>query len=377
MICELIKNGKKVGITALSHKVIRNLLEEVVAAARENGLADFRCMQKVTDKSETASPSIKETQDNGEALKTLQTGEIKVLGGTGWLWSREDLCDAVDVLFVDEAGQMSLANVLAVAHGARSVVLLGDPQQLEQPLKGNHPDGAEVSALDHLLAGAKTVAPDRGLFLAETWRLHPAICSFTSELFYERRLQSRVGLERQCIDGHPWLGHHGLWFVPVDHEGNQNTSPEEVEQVAQLAESLLKPQVTWTDKEGRSRRLELKDILIVSPYNAQVFDIAGRIPGARVGTVDKFQGQEAPVVIYSLTTSSPEDAPRGMEFLYSLNRLNVATSRARALCIVVGSPRLLEPECRSPRQMQLANALCRYLEMAQTSTGKALPRPAS
>jgi superfamily I DNA and/or RNA helicase len=104
--------------------------------------------------------------------------------------------------------------------------------------------------------------------------------------------------------------------------------------------------------------------LIVSPYNAQVSDIANRITDARVGTVDKFQGQEAPVVIYSLTTSSPEDAPRGMEFLYSLNRLNVATSRARALCILVGSPRLFEPECRSPRQMQLANALCRYWEMS-------------
>jgi uncharacterized protein len=151
----------------------------------------------------------------------------------------------------------------------------------------------------------------------------------------------------------------------VEHEGNQNASPEEVDQIAELVESLLKPEINWVDKDGKSRRLRLDDILIVSPYNAQVSDIASRINGARVGTVDKFQGQEAPVVIYSLTTSSPEDAPRGMEFLYSLNRLNVATSRARALCILVGSPRLFTPECRSPRQMQLANALCRYQEMAQ------------
>ena len=142
---------------------------------------------------------------------------------------------------------------------------------------------------------------------------------------------------------------------------------EEIEQIAELVESLLEPGVIWTDRSGTTRRLRLGDILIVSPYNAQVSDIANRITNARVGTVDKFQGQEAPVVIYSLTTSSPEDAPRGMEFLYSLNRLNVATSRARALCILVGNPRLFEPECRSPRQMQLANALCRYWEMARVA----------
>jgi|SRR5579859_400724 len=368
IICELVQEGKKVGITALSHKVIRNLLEEVAEAARESGMANFCCMQKVNEKSEVPSSCIKETKDNAEALEALQTGEINVMGGTGWLWSREEFFEAVDVLFIDEAGQMSLANVVAVAQAAKSIVLLGDPQQLEQPLKGSHPDGAEVSALQHLLGDAKTIPPDRGLFLPETYRLHPAICSFTSELFYEERLQSRAGLEHQRIEGHSWLGSHGLWFVPVGHEGNQNASPEEVEQVAELVESLLKPEVIWIDKERKSRRLRLDDMLIISPYNAQVSDLAVRIPAARVGTVDKFQGQEAAIVIYSLTTSSPEDAPRGMEFLYSLNRFNVATSRARALCILMGSPRLFEPECHSPRQMQLANAFCRYFEIAQKRT---------
>jgi uncharacterized protein len=196
--------------------------------------------------------------------------------------------------------------------------------------------------------------------------MHPKICRFTSEVFYEGRLASRDGLERQRIEGHPWLGEAGLWFIPVNHEGNQNASPEEVERVAGIVEGLLQPDVRWVDDKGRSCPLRLDDILIVAPYNAQVSDLSNRLKNARVGTVDKFQGQEAPVVIYSLTTSSPEDAPRGMEFLYSLNRLNVATSRARALVIVVGSPHLLEPECRSPRQMQLANALCRFGELAQT-----------
>ena len=260
---------------------------------------------------------------------------------------------------------MSLANVLAVSQAAKNVVLLGDPQQLEQPVKGSHPDGAEVSALEHLLAGQKTISPDAGLFLEKTWRLHPKLCEFTSEVFYEGRLHPREGLEHQKIEGHPCLGESGLWFVPVAHEGNQNTSAEEVECIGGLVEGLVRAGVNWIDDKGRRRPLQLDDLLIVAPYNAQVSDLSNRIRNARVGTVDKFQGQQAPVVIYSLTTSSPEDAPRGMEFLYSLNRLNVATSRAQAVVIVVGSPRLLEPECRSPRQMQLANALCRFAEMAQ------------
>jgi uncharacterized protein len=271
----------------------------------------------------------------------------------------------VDVLFVDEAGQMSLANVLAVAQAAKNLVLLGDPQQLDQPQKGSHPDGAEVSALEHLLEGARTIAPDKGLFLERTWRLHPAICTFTSEVFYEGRLLARDGLERQAITGHPWLSDSNLWFAAVEHQGNQNSAAEEVEHIVMIMESLLQSGITWVDDKGQARPLRPADILIVAPYNAQVSDLLSRMPQARIGTVDKFQGQEAPVVIYSLTTSSPEDAPRGMEFLYSLNRLNVATSRARGMVIVVGSPLLLEPECRSPRQMQLANALCRYVELAQ------------
>jgi uncharacterized protein len=209
--------------------------------------------------------------------------------------------------------------------------------------------------------------PERGLFLERTWRLHPKICEFTSEVFYEGRLNSQQGMERQRIDGHPWLGDAGLWFVPVEHDGNRNSSPEEVERIGELVTELLLPGVQWIDAKGARRKLELKDILIMAPYNVQVADLAARIRGGRAGTVDKFQGQEAPVVIYSLTTSSPQEAPRGMEFLYSLNRLNVATSRGRAVVMVVGSPRLLEPECRDVRQMLLASVLCRYAEMAGTA----------
>jgi superfamily I DNA and/or RNA helicase len=156
----------------------------------------------------------------------------------------------------------------------------------------------------------------------------------------------------------------GLRYLPVEHEGNQSSSPEEADVIRDLVSEIVASGATWINRERVEAPITLKDILIIAPYNAQLFELQERIRGGRIGTVDKFQGQEAPIVIYSMTTSSHADAPRGMEFLYSANRLNVATSRAKCLCIVVASARLFEVECRTPRQMQLANGFCRYLEMA-------------
>ncbi len=335
---------------------------------REAHRAPIPCLHKITEKSDEADlPSwLKETTSNPQAFASLQSGECQILAGTAWLWSRAEATACVDVLFVDEAGQMSLANALAIAPATKTLVLLGDPQQLEQPLKGSHPEGADVSALQHLLEDAKTMPPHRGLFIDKTRRLHPDICRFTSEMFYENLLTPEPGLENQRIEGHPWLGNHGLRYVPVNHEGNQNSSVEEAERIGELVESLLAPGITWVDAAGNRSPLRPEDILIVAPYNAQVALLSQRLPNIHTGTVDKFQGQQAPVVIYSLTTSTPEDAPRGMEFLYSVNRLNVATSRAKALCILVASPKLLEPECKTPRQLKLANALCRFAELAES-----------
>jgi len=374
MICDLVKRGKKIGVTALSHKVIRKLLEEVVKAAAEKEIGGVRCLQRWNDGEE--EPEIGVAKKNEEILDALESRRANVAGGTSFLWSREEMSDAVDVLFIDEAGQMALADVISVAHAAKSLVLIGDPQQLERPLKGSHPEGAEKSALEHLLGEHKTILPHVGLLLPETWRLHPNICRFTSELFYEGRLRSRDALKGYVIQGHPWVKGAGLWFAAVEHDGNRNSSAEEVEAIAKIVQSLRAPGVRFF-RGTESRELKAEDILIVAPYNAQVSDLLGRLPGMRVGTVDKFQGQEAPVVIYSLTTSSPEDAPRGMEFLYSLNRLNVATSRAMSAVIVVGSPKLFEPECRSPRQMQLANALCAYLEMAKRVDPQTMDLPST
>jgi uncharacterized protein len=208
------------------------------------------------------------------------------------------------------------------------------------------------------------------LFLQQTRRLHPKICAFTAEVFYEDRLRSYPGLERQAVlapEGSraARLGAAGLAYLPVAHDGNQARAAEEVDAIATLVDELTAAGVVYRDADGNEAPLTRGDLMVVAPYNAQVTALTERLPGVRIGTVDKFQGQQAPVVIVSLTTSTPEDAPRGMEFLYSANRLNVATSRARALCLLVGNPRLFEPSCRTPREMRLANAFCRYRELAR------------
>ncbi|WP_422001739.1 TM0106 family RecB-like putative nuclease [Reyranella sp.] len=359
MICALVQAGKKVGVTANSHKVVRNLLDGVVEAARARRQT-VRCIQKVSD-TEADTAALEFTTKNDELLAAIADTH-DVAGGTAWLWARADAAEAVDVLFIDEAAQMSLANVLAVSQAAESIVLLGDPRQLEQPMQGSHPEGTDVSALDHILGEHATIPADRGLFLAETWRLHPDICSFTSEMFYEGRLFAHPGLERQAIRSTGPISGSGLRYLAVPHQGNQSSSPEEAEAIKELVERILRSGTTWVDRDDFERPVSLEDILIIAPYNAQVFELQDRLHGARIGTVDKFQGQEAPIVIYSMTTSSHADAPRGMEFLYSANRLNVATSRAKCLCVLVAAPAVFEAECRTPGQMRLANAFCRYLE---------------
>ena len=355
--------GKQVGITANSHKVIRNLLDTVMVAAQERG-TPVQAIQKCSEDDFGESEyGIVRAKDNDSLFSALARG-IHVAGGTAWLWSRPEAMGTVDVLFVDEAAQMSLANVLAVSQAADSLVLLGDPQQLDQPTKGTHPDGTGVSALAHLLGDRQTIEPNQGLFLEETWRLHPAVCDFTSEVFYQGKLKSRGGMEIQELSSDSPVSGTGLRLMPVHHEGNRNSSVEEAERVADVFRRLTDGTSHWTNDKGVTLTVTERDVLIITPYNAQVSELMNRLPRARIGTVDKFQGQEAPVVIYSMATSSSEDAPRGMDFLYSLNRLNVATSRARCVCVLVASPKLFEPECHTPQQMKLANAFCRFRELA-------------
>ena len=294
MICELVSKGARVGITANSHKVIVNLLQEVLSAADDRGM-DVKAVRKISGNStdEQPDPRVILTGNNAAVFAELEEG-CRVAAGTAWLWSREEARDSVDVLFVDEAAQMSLANVLAISHAAPNLVLLGDPQQLDQPAQGTHPDGTGVSALAHLLGERQTIETEQGLFLEETWRLHPDICAFTSEVFYEGRLASRTRLEQQRVIAEGPLAGTGLRLAPISHRGNQSSSDEEVDAVASLVRGLVDGRARWVDKDGLEKLITLEDVLIIAPYNAQVFKVQERLPGARVGTVDKFQGQEAP-----------------------------------------------------------------------------------
>jgi uncharacterized protein len=274
----------------------------------------------------------------------------------------------VEVLIVDEASQVSLANTVAMAPAAASLVLLGDPQQLGQPSQAAQPPGSDASALGHILQDGVTMPPGRGLFIERTRRMHPDVCRFTSEAFYEGRLIGIEGLELQDVLGSSGISGTGLRFVSTPHEGNTNESSEEAEAVITLVESLRAR--IWRDSTGHEHPVTSQDLLVVTPYNAQIREIeqAFRRRGVepvRVGTVDKFQGRQGVAVIYSMASSSVDDAPRGAEFLFDLHRLNVATSRAKCLAIVVASPELLRVMCRTPRQMELVNALCLFREMAR------------
>ncbi len=373
-VVELLRAGKTVGITALSHRVITHLLDAVLKAAGDEaedgalfgGRPLVRAIQKADDGNASRHPSVAVTTDNLEVEAAIAAGAVNLVAGTGWLFARPDV--HVDVLVVDEAGQFSLANTVAAAAAADSVILLGDPRQLPQPVKGNHPDGAGVSALDHVLGEHDTVPSERGLFLATTWRMHPAVCAPVSELSYDSLLVPRSGLERQLVGGDDELSGAGVRWVPVEHAGCSVRSDAEVAVVAGLVASLTGR--AWTAADGSSRTLGPDDILVVAPYNAQVGQLLGVLDGrARVGTVDKFQGQEAPVVIVSLTTSSAADAPRGVDFVANRNRLNVAVSRARSLAVLVGSPALLSAPVRSLDQVQGVNTLCRLVEYATDGYG--------
>ena len=258
-----------------------------------------------------------------------------------------------------------MANVLAVAHAAQTVILLGDPQQLEQPTQGTHPDGTGVSALDHLLNGRQTIASDEGLFLGVTYRMHPKICSFVSEMFYEDKLTSISGCKNQSVNTRGIIDGPGLFYLPVFHSGNTSSSVEEATAVRRLVADILETGETWTDRGGTQKVITLNDIVIIAPYNAHVCEIQKLLPTARVGTVDKFQGQEAAIAIFSMATSTYSDAPRGMEFLYSSNRFNVAISRAQCAAVLVASDNLFNVNCMTPRQMQLANPFCRYSEVSK------------
>ena len=374
MILSLVAAGKKVGIVAFTHRALTNLLNEVLdhAAAQHFHVSAIRKLETGEEPDETWPYAY--AKDNDVIADAIREHGMHVAAGTAWMWARQEFFGSVDTLFVDEAGQMSMANVLAVSGAARNVVLLGDPQQLSQVKKGAHPEGVDLSSLEHVLAGEPVIDRRRGIFLPQTYRLHPDVNAFTSEVFYARELRSAPAAERQDLLAPGRLTGTGVRWVPVVHAGNRNSSEEEAQVVREIYRELLRGR--WTDASGASAPLTPEQILVVAPYNGQVDlltehlqDDADAAGGSlKVGTVDKIQGQQAAVVIYSMATSSQDELPRTLEFLYSLNRLNVATSRGRCLAVLVCSPDLLRIRVHTPFQMRLANALCRFVEIADTQS---------
>mgnify|MGYP000176761121 CR=1 FL=1 len=360
----LLRAGRRVGVTALSHKAIHKLLDDVEEEAARVGFR-FLGLKKCGDEDDgdTAYRGPHGFVENAEKYPELLDPGVQLVAGTTWVFPREELEreGRVDVLFVDEAGQLALADVLAAGVSADRLVLLGDPSQLPQVSQGAHPEGASASVLEHLLGDAQTVPPERGIFLEQTWRLRPELCAFTSEAYYEERLGWAEPCERRTLGAGD-----GLVLRYVEHAGRGQSSWEEADAVADEIRALLG--TPFTDERGATRPLEAADVLVVAPYNAQVRALRARVPaGVRVGTVDKFQGQQAPVVVVSLASSSGEDAPRGIGFVFDRHRVNVATSRAQCRAVLVCAPRLLEADCRTVEQMRLVAAVCRFAELASAS----------
>ncbi|WP_417484329.1 TM0106 family RecB-like putative nuclease [Maricaulis salignorans] len=351
-ISRLVSSGRRVAVSSNSHKAIENLLLATAKRMDEDEVSGL-LVQKVSDREyEPPHARIQMVMSNDDG----EIATASVVGGTAWhhaLYAD----NAFDYLFIDEAGQVSIANLMAMARCARNIVLVGDPMQLPQPVQGSHPGQSGMSCLEYLLVDHRTVPEDRGIFLPTSRRMQDGVCNFISKAAYESRLGNDPGASRQRLHDANGASRLGAHFVPVCHSGNAQVANEEVEAIQVEIERLVGGR--FIDRDGNERALTREDILVVAPYNAQVNALRSALPDAvRVGTVDKFQGQEAPVCLVSMATSSAAELPRNLEFLFSLNRINVAVSRAMALALVFASPRLLEVPCTSVEQMKLVNTLC-------------------
>lgn len=358
VIVSLIAEGKRVGVSSNSHKAINNLLQKIEDIALERGIA-FSGVKKTTKNDP-------ETYLNGRFIidlddnEAIEDGGFDLIGGTAWLFARQNMDQALDYLFVDEAGQVSLGHLLAMGASARNIILVGDQMQLSQPIKGTHPGESGLSVLDYLLEDAATIAPDRGILLDTSWRMHPRIQSFISEVVYDNRLKAHPDCVQQTLildkEVEDLFAPNGIQMFAMDHEGCGQVSETEVERAVTLVDKLIGQR--FVDRKGQTGTIGLENILVVAPFNMQVNALKERLPdGCRVGTVDKFQGQEAEIVIVSLTTSSPEDLPRNIDFFYSKNRINVAISRARTLAIILANPKLLELDAVTVEHLRLVNTL--------------------
>ena len=351
-ILSLVEKGHRIAVSSNSHEAIRNVLIGCVNAAKDQ--ASPNIVHKESAQSAKGTyPGIKTTKTN----KDPDIFHADIVGGTAWLFCRPEMEDRFDYLFVDEAGQVSLANLLGMSMCAKNIVLIGDPCQLPQVIQASHPAPANLSCLEWILGSNKLVKPGRGIFLSETWRMHPKLCHYNSSQFYEGRLLANPDTKHQAIQASP-LPEAGAYLIPVSHrEPRMQQCEEEGKAIRAVIMQLLDG--SWRDRHKRIKPIEFCDIIVVAPFNAQVNMLREFLPEEiRVGTVDKFQGQEAAISLISMTSTSADESPRGMDFLLSRERINVAISRAKVLSLLFASPRLLTSTCKTTDQIRLVNALC-------------------
>lgn len=362
LIAELIKKGKKIGISSNSHKAINNLLINTAQYFHKEGITGhFACTRNTDSAIDDLKISVLENKD---IAGFVQAG--RVVGTTAWGFSRDDLENGFDYLFIDEAGQVSVANLIAMSRATANIILMGDQMQLGQPSQGSHPEDSGLSILDYLLHSTPTIPDSMGVFLGTTYRMHSAVNQFISEAVYEGKLETAPENDEQLITIP--IGYNGILnkeagiiTVPVMHEGNTQASDEEVEKIVSLVHELLGR--TFNTKNGKQRTIDWEDILFVAPYNYQVNKLKKALGDkARVGSVDKFQGQEAPVVFLSMCASSANESPRGLNFLFDKNRINVAVSRAQCMAVIVYSPALLDSVPNNIEQITMMNLFCQLVK---------------
>ena len=357
IIGELLRQGKRVGISSNSHKAIINLMSGVASYVEDENI-HCNIVKAGGDKEDPffERDNVKYVKD----VKDFVPQDACCFGGTAWAYSNEHVRDSFDYLFIDEAGQVSVANMIGMSQSCSNIILMGDQMQLGQPIQGTHPGESGMSILDYLLEEHATIPSDIGVFLPKTFRMHPDVCELISRQVYERKLSSDACTDKHIVQtaGPLITQKSGVCFVPVFHEGNTQGSPEEVMQITAIANELIGSSY-WPDPDGGERRIGWGDILFVAPYNYQVNLLRVALgEDAKIGSIDKFQGQEAPIVILSMCASDAADSPRGIDFLFSKNRLNVAISRAQALAIVVGNPKLANTSVKSLKQMEQINFFC-------------------
>jgi uncharacterized protein len=365
MAVSLMQAGKRLGVMSNSHKAVINFLAEVDLVAHREGFT-FRGAKKSNDgdlanqylsnrPTDAPPPQIRDYFNHSD----IDTSDYHLIAGTAWTFCREEQDQQFDFLIIDEASQLSLAHLAAAGVCAKNLILIGDPRQLPQPLQGIHPAGLDLSPLEYLLGEHATVPPERGVFLNACRRMHTDICDLLSSHVYESRLTALPENQHQRILPQGIFSierHAGYLFYSCEHDGNTQTSPEEAAIIERLYHELLS--CTFRAKDGQLSPITPREIMVIAPYNMQVQLLRRSLPDADIGTIDLFQGREAPVVLVSMTTSSMEETPRGMEFLFSQQRINVALSRAKALAIVLGSPKLFQTRCTKPEQMKLVNFFC-------------------